>query len=614
MVIKLKLKNWKQINWSNIEQSVKSYRSEIFLAAKSGNIQRVQYLQRRALSSKSILLWSIRRITSINQGKQTPGLDKHTYLSHEKKWALFKLIAKRGIFSFKPLPVKRIYIPKSNGKTRPLGIPIIIDRVIQTITVIALEPQWEAKFEHGSYGFRPARSCHDAMIRIYKTLNKKKKTFVLEGDIKGCFDNISHEALLERILGFPGYNLIAQWLKAGYWEKGVFHESYIGTPQGGSISPLLSNIALHGMEEALGIKYHQRGYIKTGCPYTLVRYADDFVVLTHSREQAHKAKEILTTYLRKMGLVLSPEKTHITDARDGFDFLGWNFRIFPDKRRKSNEITLVHPSLNSIQKVKTELKLIWRSFVGNSIGNKIRKLNEVIIGWANYHRFVDSNRTFRSLDHFNFLQSSRFMHRQHPSKTWKWMVAKYYKTVGYNNWVFHDQTLGLTLTKFSSYKIVTFLPVKYGMLPDDPDCSSYFAQRKKDRLLYKFSTSKSMYQMLESQCCLCPVCGESLAPEIDVHTPLHVHHLIPKSQGGPNHYSNLMVLHDECHRWAHSTKLSRNELISRLTESISKSTPTKENLSKIKWGSSRYPSYSLSASLTEQRKSESVQISTGTSV
>ena len=500
MTLKLSLLKWSDIKWPTIQKTVKSYRSEIFLATKSGDTVRLRILQKKALSNKSILLWAIRRITSINQGKKEmpPGLDNSTYLTNEKRWKLFQLISRKGVFAFKPLPVKRIHIPKANGKLRPLGIPIIIDRVIQFVTLTALEPEWEAKFEHCSYGFRPARGCHDAMIRVYKTLNSKVKTWILEADIKGCFDTIAHAPLLKRLEGFPGLILIEQWLKAGFMEKRVFNSTDVGTPQGGAISPLLSNIALHGMEQALGIKYKNCSVVG---PYTLIRYADDFVVMCKTYESALKAKEILTPYLGKMGLSFSEEKTLITDARLGFNLLGWTFRIFSDRRKPSKEVTLVHPSQKSIANIKAKLKVIWRAAVGRPIGPKIRNLNAIIIGWANYHKYVNSNDVFRSLDHFQYKQAIRFARRQHSSKGKKWIRERYFKTLNRDRWTFYDQTFGFILKKFRAFKILNFLPVKYGMLPDDPSPESveYFSNRKRDQLFTKFSTNKSMLKMFKAQ-------------------------------------------------------------------------------------------------------------------
>jgi RNA-directed DNA polymerase len=459
MVLKplISLRSWSQISWTRIEKQVKIYRNNIFLASKSGDTARMRFLQGQVLKSKSVLLWAIRRITLVNQGKRTPGIDRQLYLNHEKRWLLFEHISHRGINYFVPSPVKRIFIPKSNGKLRPLGIPSVIDRVIQYVVVVALEPEWEARFEHGSYGFRPGRSCHDAMIRIYQTLNSKKKTFILEGDIKSCFDTISHSVLLKRLVDFPGYFFIEKWLKAGYMLKDKFFETSEGTPQGGAISPLLSNIALHGMEAALGIRY-RNGYVR-GSPYTLIRYADDFVVMSPSKELAQKAKETLYVFFGQMGLTLSPEKTSITDARKGFDFLGWTFQFFPDNRKPSKEVTLVFPSRKSVEKVRTKLKTVWRALVGNPIGSKLRSLNSIITGWAHYHRFVDASRVFRSLDHFNFRQAARFARRQHPKKSWNWIVLKYFLPVRPNlrdRWVFFDKNSGCSLATFRSHKIVNF--------------------------------------------------------------------------------------------------------------------------------------------------------------
>jgi len=586
MVLKLSFQSWDQIDWSLVERTVKSYRYGIFLGTKSGDLKRVNYLQNRVLHSKSVLLWAIRRVTLINKGRKTSGIDRFSISKDSDRFALFEKICLKGIRSFKPLPVKRIYILKSNGKLRPLGIPVIIDRVIQDVTRIALEPQWEAKFEHCSYGFRPARSCHDAMIRVYKTFSRKRKTFILEGDISGCFDNISHDALLSRLEDFPGKDLVAGWLKAGYMSEGKYFDTLVGTPQGGIISPLLANIALHGMEEALGIQYTKLGSIVAKCPYTLVRYADDFVVLCTSLAYAEQAKQILSVYLAKMGLVLSPEKTFITAGFTGFDFLGWNFRLFVDKHKRSGLVTLVRPSVKSIQIVKEKMRTIWRSAVGTPIASKIRDLNSIIIGWANYHRYVNSGQIFRALDHFNYLQAVRFARRQHPMKSWSWLVSRYFTKVGLDRWCFYDNTLKLVLKKFRTHKILRFLPIKYGFAPDDESLAPYFESRKRKNLYDKFKSVKSMLFMLESQSTLCPVCGETLAPDVDNLIPpdLHVHHLVSRSVGGKNTFSNLMVLHSECHRFAHRKKLSRIMLITSLKKALLRSNLPSYVLVKFKWG------------------------------
>jgi RNA-directed DNA polymerase len=308
---------WRAIDWPVVHDTVRTLRRRIYRATERRDWKKVRSLQKLLLRSWANRLLSVRRVTQINRGKSTPGVDARVALTSGERMELVRELTALKVWQ--PLPARRVYIPKANGKKRPLGIPSLLDRCQQAMVLNALEPCWEAQFEGTSYGFRPGRSVHDAIERIYTaTKSGSTRGWILDADIKGCFDAIDHGALMEAIGNFPAREVIRLWLKAGYVEEGVFHTTEQGTPQGGVISPLLANIALHGMEETLGIEYRggvNASFVKRHCP-VFVRYADDFVVICHTYDDALQARECIAAFLAERGLQLSEEKTRIRHISD----------------------------------------------------------------------------------------------------------------------------------------------------------------------------------------------------------------------------------------------------------------------------------------------------------
>jgi RNA-directed DNA polymerase len=459
-----------------------------------------------------------------------------------------KLVDELSCFTpWKAKPVRRIYIPKSNGKKRPLGIPTIMDRCHQAIVKNALEPYWEARFEGTSYGFRPGRSTHDAIVRIQTIANAHcTKKWAVDADIRGAFDNITHEFLLDAIGLFPGRELIKQWLKAGHVEHGRIHKAETGTPQGSVISPLLANIALHGMEEALGIRYkYERGNRNKRA---IVRYADDFVAFCESREDAEVVIQILERWLKDRGLELSPEKTRICHLSQGFDFLGFNVRQYRAPNARTGWKLLIKPSKESVQKVKDKLRETWHFLRGQDAHTLVMKLNPIIRGWANYYRIAVAKGTFRNLDNWMFRREVRYVNRMHPTKHKHWKKVKYWgklNPASNNQWVFGDKRKGSYLLDFSQFPIQRHVLVKGKASHDDPELREYWQQR------YKAMTRNLMSgkrRIARKQAAVCPVCGNPLINGEELQT----HHKKPVKEGGKNSYDNLQLLHLYCHQQIHS--------------------------------------------------------------
>ncbi len=541
--------NWQAINWRKARRVVKNLRQRIFKATRERHWKTVRNLQRLLMKSLSNIHLAVRRCTQQNQGKKTPGIDGLVVLNPKGRGLLVDILKK--FIPWKPLPTKRVYIPKSNGKKRPLGIPTLIDRCLQAIVLNALEPCWEAQFERSSYGFRPGRCPHDAAEKIFKAVcpNRNKK-WVVDADIKGCFDNISHKFLIGRIGGFPAKKLIQQWLKAGYVDKDVFYESENGTPQGGIISPLLANIALHGMEKALGVIYEKGGGSRG--KRIVVRYADDFVILCETQEDAYKAKDEVTSWLSERGLNLSPEKTTIVHMTTGFDFLGWNFRHYKVSDRKSGYKLLIKPSAKSIKNIRDKLRQIWLSNRGKEVGAVITELTSVVRGWANYHRKMVSCEVFNELDKWMFDRVKRYAKQRHPNKSDKWRNQRYFGRFNLDRadkWVFGEHQTGAHVPKFSWFHIErhTLVPGEYSLDNPDPDVQEWF---RKNRAKLAKNHNKSWQKIAKRQNYVCQICGDSLFNGENIHK----HHMIPKGNGGKDTYSNYQFVHLMCHQQIHHEK------------------------------------------------------------
>jgi RNA-directed DNA polymerase len=541
---------WQAIPWRKAFRLVRNLRQRIFRASSKGEHKKVRSLQKLMLRSYSNILLSVRRVTQVNKGKNTPGVDKMVVKTPSARGQLTDQLSTFTPWQAKP--ARRVYIPKSNGKQRPLGIPVVIDRCLQAMVKNALEPEWEAKFEGSSYGFRPGRSCHDAIERIFKfaCANKRKK-WVLDADIKGAFDNINQAFLLNMLGQFSSRELIKQWLKAGYVEAGHLHSTQTGTPQGGVISPLLLNIALHGMEVALGVKYKKRQQGEAVISNrAVVRYADDFVVFCETQEDALICADILMKWLQERGLSLSAEKTRVAHLSEGFDFLGFNIRQYKSANSRTGWKLFIKPSENSVKKLQEKLKAHWLSMLGKNVCAVVETLNPIIRGWANYFRIAVSSEMFSKLDKWMFIREVRFVKRSHPNKPRKWQESNYWGHLNLNRkdrWVFGDKETGAYLLKFRWFPIERHVLVKGKSSPDDPSQREYWAKRK---ALPAKDLTPSYQKLARKQGYVCPRCGESLWNGEE----LHRHHVLPKTKGGKSTYANLSLVHVFCHQQIHSSK------------------------------------------------------------
>lgn len=499
--------DWRSIDWPKVEGDVRRLRQRIFTASKAGDLKRVRSLQKLMLRSRFNTLVSVRRVTEQNAGRRTAGVDGMVVVTARGKAELAELVQHQGCM-WTPRPVRRVYVPKTNGKQRPLGIPVLVDRVHQARVVNALEPEWEARFEPRSYGFRPGRSCQDAIEAIYATAkgSAARRLWVLDADLAAAFDRIDHDRLLAALGGFPARELVAGWLRAGVIEAGRFAPTEKGTPQGGVVSPLLLNVVLHGIEAAAGVRYYKAPGVtvrtKVDSP-VVIRYADDLVALCVSRAQAEQVKARLAEWLAPRGLAFNEDKTRIVHLSEGFDFLGYNVRRYKNK-------LLIKPSKAALRRIRERLTVEANALRGANAQAVMKRLAPIIRGWSSYYRNAVSSRAFAQLDAHLWRLTYKWANRTHLNKSKNWIINQYFgrfNPARNDLWVFGDRNTGGYLPKFSWTNIVRHQLVPGTASPDDPGLAEYWAQRQRRRLP---PLNHINLRLLKKQHGRCGLCGDFL--------------------------------------------------------------------------------------------------------
>jgi RNA-directed DNA polymerase len=538
---------WHGIDWATAHQTVRRLQMRIAKAVREkrwGKVKTLQWLLTRSFYGKAI---AVKRVTE-NQGKKSPGVDGEIWDTPETKAKAVMSLRRRG---YQPRPLRRVYIPKANGKMRPLGIPTMKDRAMQALHLLALEPIAETTGDPNSYGFRVERASRDAAGQCFTMLSQAGSAqWVLDADISGCFDNISHDWLLTNI---PMDKVVLQkWLKSGFVWKGQMFPTVAGTPQGGIISPTLANMTLDGMERKLERRFGVKNSMKLlKNKAHLIRYADDFVLTGATNAVLEEAKSMIEEFLKERGLSLSCEKTKIIHIKDGFDFLGWNVRSYDGK-------LLIKPAKKNVQAFLRKIRATVNEAKTAKQETVIARLNPLIRGWANYHRNQVAKAIFQKVDHLIWERLWKWACRRHPRKPLTWIKDRYFIRQGLRHWVFGTMIAGedgerklVKLVYASDTPIRRHTKIKGEANPFDPAWEQYFEGRlsltMKDnlrgrtKLLYLWSAQKGK----------CPSCGETISKE----TGWNVHHILEKARGGSDAMSNLVLLHPNCHRQIHSREV-----------------------------------------------------------